>query len=420
MERSLGVLLGRPLGLVPPGRGGERGARSRRSADPGARRSPRARGAGASRLRSRERPLFGRVSGHVRAPLAFAWEHRRLRRGLLIAIVALVVLAGGWLWLRQSPLVSVEHVQVQGLSVAGGRDAGAIEAALRHAADGMSTLELSQGALRAAVASYPIVRSIQAHASFPHSLRIDVVEQPPVATLEGGGERTAAAADGVLLGPQFVSGALTVIHLRGSAQGSLPIEGRAVRDGALREELALLGVAPRALASAIERVYMGRQGLTIVLRGGVRAYFGDASRPHAKWLSLARVLADPSSQGAVYVDVRLPERPAAGFPPGVSRPDASSEGEAGSAAADPATAAALASGLQEAVGGGAASAGSAAAPASPTSPAASQLGASLSSEASSPAGSGAESDQGGRSEQEASSEQQAGPEPGTGGESSTP
>ena len=193
---------------------------------------------------------------------------RRLRRGLIVASVALVVLAGGWLWLRQSPLVSVEHVQVQGLSTVRGADTGAIEAALRRAADGMSTLELNPAALRAAVASYPVVRSIQTHASFPHSLRIDVVEQPPVATLVSGGQRTAVAADGVVLGPSLLSGTLTVIIAR-LPEASLPIAGRAVASGALREQLALLGVAPRALASAIERVYMGRQGLTILLHGGV-------------------------------------------------------------------------------------------------------------------------------------------------------
>ncbi len=64
------------------------------------------------------------------------------------------------------------------------------------------------------------------------------------------------------------------------------------------------------------------------MRSGLLAYFGDATRPHAKWLSLARVLADPSSAGASYIDVRLPERPAAGFPAGARPPDASAAGDA--------------------------------------------------------------------------------------------
>ncbi len=67
------------------------------------------------------------------------------------------------------------------------------------------------------------------------------------------------------------------------------------------------------------------------MRNGLLVYFGDASRPHAKWLSLVRVLADPSSAGASYVDVRLPSHPAAGFPAGVTPPDASATTGAGSA-----------------------------------------------------------------------------------------
>ena len=53
---------------------------------------------------------------------------RRLRTAVACAIVALPLLGGGWLWLRHSSLVAVEHVTITG---AHGPQAGAIEAALR-------------------------------------------------------------------------------------------------------------------------------------------------------------------------------------------------------------------------------------------------------------------------------------------------
>jgi cell division protein FtsQ len=81
----------------------------------------------------------------------------------------------------------------------------------------------------------------------------------------------------------------------------------------------------------VARVFTGPKGLTLAMRNGLLAYFGDGSLPHAKWLSLARVLSDQSSAGASYVDVRVPERPAAGFPAGVSAPAAAAAGS-GSAA----------------------------------------------------------------------------------------
>jgi len=45
---------------------------------------------------------------------------------------------------------------------------------------------------------------------------------------------------------------------------------------------------------------------------GPQLFFGTSQRPVAKWMAAARVLAEPSSAGAVYLDVRVPERVAAG------------------------------------------------------------------------------------------------------------
>jgi hypothetical protein len=96
-----------------------------------------------------------------------------------------------------------------------------------------------------------------------------------------------------------------------------------VHGTSLLAELTVLGAAPAPLLAHVERVYMGSKGLTVTMRNGLVVYFGDDVRPHAKWLSLARVLADPSSAGASYVDVRLPSHPAAGFPAGATPPEAS-------------------------------------------------------------------------------------------------
>jgi len=92
------------------------------------------------------------------------------------------------------------------------------------------------------------------------------------------------------------------------------------------------------------------------MRGGLLVYFGDAARPHAKWTALARVLADPSSAGASYIDVRLPERPAAGFSAG-SAPSASAVSTTGQASTPESTVSALAEGLTAITGGGSSAGG---------------------------------------------------------------
>ncbi|HEX4467284.1 MAG TPA: cell division protein FtsQ/DivIB [Solirubrobacteraceae bacterium] len=252
----------------------------------------------------------------IRDMLAAAWARKSSRFALIAVLVAVPVLGGGWLWFRHSSFVTVRNVQVSG---AHGADAGAIERALEQAARHMSTLDVDHHALMAAVAPYKIVTDVRAVGVFPHDMRLTVTEHMPVAALVVGGSRTAIAADGVALGPSLATASLPTIG------GSyLPLPGQIVRNFWLRGAVAILGAAPAPFAKKVERVYLSSYGLTAAMHNGLLIYFGSAARPHAKWMSFARVLADSGSAGASYVDVRLPERPAAGFPSGVA-PDASEE-----------------------------------------------------------------------------------------------
>jgi cell division protein FtsQ len=300
----------------------------------------------------------------IRVPRPFTLSlPRHPRTGLCIALAVLALLGGAWMLLRTSPFVAVEHVRITGVR---GVDAGEVEAALSGAARHMSTLDVNVGALRSAVARFPVVRSLSVTTSFPHGLRIDVVEQLPVAALEAAGVRTAVAADGAVLGPGLLSdrAPLPALALTGSV--ALPLVARVRHDGAVRAELAVLGAAPRVLLRWVARVYTtSTDGLTVAIRDGLLIYFGNATRPHAKWLSAARVLADPSSAGATYIDVRAPERPAAGTTAAGGLEGTSTASQGG--ATDP-TSAALANVLAEAVSGGVGAA-AAAAPAASAPPA---------------------------------------------------
>jgi cell division protein FtsQ len=48
------------------------------------------------------------------------------------------------------------------------------------------------------------------------------------------------------------------------------------------------------------------------MTGGPAIWLGGAARLEAKWAAAAAVLAQQSSQGATYIDARIPERPVAG------------------------------------------------------------------------------------------------------------
>ena len=83
-------------------------------------------------------------------------------------------------------------------------------------------------------------------------------------------------------------------------------------DAGTTRAVALLAAAPGALRAKVSPAVDRRSRVDGLAARRAAHRFGRAERPGAKWLAAARVLADRSSAGATYVDVRLPERPVAG------------------------------------------------------------------------------------------------------------
>lgn len=218
-------------------------------------------------------------------------------------VVLLAALVGGFLWLRDAPVVAVEKVTVTGAT---GPQASAVRNALTQAAREMTTLHASADRLHAAVAGYPQVKRVIITTDFPHTARIRVIERPPVAALSVGGRRLAVAADGTIL-----RGVISTEGLPAVRADALPGGSRVV-GGDTADALALLAAAPAAMRRHVDRVFAGPLGLEADLENGPRVLLGNAARGRAKWIAAARVLGDEGAAGAGYVDVRLPERPVAG------------------------------------------------------------------------------------------------------------
>lgn len=225
-----------------------------------------------------------------------------MKRIAAAALAVAVVLAGGWLWLRDSTLVEVRDVSVIGVASS---EQSHIRQALSTAADDMTTLHVREDALRAAVRPYPSVASLRVQTDFPHKLTIIVNERRPVAALDAGGERVPASGDGLLLRGMRVSN-LPVMHVR------LTPAGNRVTDRKTLAALRVAGAAPEQLRSRVTRLRSGPRGLTLDLRNGPDLVFGSRREAVRKWAAAARVLADPSAAGATYLDLRVPERVAAG------------------------------------------------------------------------------------------------------------
>jgi cell division protein FtsQ len=224
-------------------------------------------------------------------------------RTLVVVAIVVLLLGGGWLWLRTSSFVSVDRVTVTGVT---GPSAGEIRAALLSAARNMTTLDVNVAALKVAVAPFPVVKSLSVSTQFPHGIRIRVREQIPVGAVSVDGRRIPVAADGRLL-PAVSSAGLASIPV------SAPPGGERVTGAAAGNAVALLAAAPAWLRARVTEVSTtAANGLVATLHDGPQIYFGDPRDLHAKWTAAETVLADAGSQGAVYIDVTVPERPAAG------------------------------------------------------------------------------------------------------------
>ncbi|HET6870610.1 MAG TPA: FtsQ-type POTRA domain-containing protein [Solirubrobacteraceae bacterium] len=227
-------------------------------------------------------------------------------RVALAAVAVLALLGGAWLWVRDSSLVAVRNVTISGVY---GPEATQIRSALTLAARNMTTLDVRLGQLRTAVGPYPVVKDVRVSTQFPHGMRIRVIEQLPVGALTAGGRSVAVSGDGTLL-QNVATGSLPQIPVR-----LLP-GGSQITDRPTLDSLALLAVTPARMLSRIAQVTDGSaHGLVAALRSGPSIYFGDASELDAKWIAATEVLADPSSAGAIYIDVSDPSRPVAGASP---------------------------------------------------------------------------------------------------------
>jgi cell division protein FtsQ len=207
---------------------------------------------------------------------------KKILAGVVVTACALVA---GWFGLRDSSVVQVRDVFVTGLSSA---EEPQIREALKTAALDMTTLHVREDQLRAAVAQYPSIAGISTDAA-----------------IDSGGGKVAASGDGRVLRGMKFSGLPTLTVKSAPA-------GERVTDRRTLGALGVAGGAPPELRPRIARLWSGDRGLTVDLRNGPDLVFGSGSDAARKWQAAIRVLADASSAGATYLDLRVPERVAAG------------------------------------------------------------------------------------------------------------
>jgi cell division protein FtsQ len=236
-------------------------------------------------------------------------------RSLVYAAATAAVVAVMYLVARESGMFAVARIDIAGASPSVAAQA---RSALRSV-DGQSLLRLDGAAVVATLERLPSVYRARYDRDFPHTLRVWIVPERPVAVVRRGLGSWVVSARGRVIAPV--------------RRGRLPSLPRIwlgatvdVRVGAfLRDPAASL--ASRVLASfrgarlghiAYVKANGGR--IVVGLRTGLELLFGPTADLALK-LAVARtilpMLAPPSAGGPRYLDLAVPERPVAGAEPQV-------------------------------------------------------------------------------------------------------
>jgi hypothetical protein len=248
-----------------------------------------------------------------RAAAAFV----RSRTSLLGGIAAFVVLVGlMYLVARQSSMFSVTRLEIAG---APPTVASQARAALRYV-DGQSLMRLDGDGVVATLERIPSVYRASYDRDFPHTLRVRIVPERPVAVLRRGAKSWLVSARGRVIArlergafpslPRIWLGATALVRL-----------GETVHDrsGSLASH-ALSSMRGVGLGARISFVKAGGGRIVAGLRSGLEVRFGppvDLALKLAVARSILPMLALPSAGGPRYLDVTVPERPVAGSNPQV-------------------------------------------------------------------------------------------------------
>jgi cell division protein FtsQ len=271
----------------------------------------------AARSRAAQRPprastVAAPAPRAIHAPGSAAYRFLPSGRSILVGL-ALIALAGGaYAATRQTSMFAVGRIDVTG-------GTPELRAQVRHelaTLRGTSLLALDGAALERRVDSLPTIVSASYDRAFPHTLRLSVVPEVPVAVLHRGSETWLLSGRG-----------RAVKRIQPRTLPSLPRiwipRATQVEVGAFVEPEGA-GRAARALAAGsrfpwrIATAAMTKGELVLKLRSGIELRLGQPNDVRLK-LAIARRALHALPTGSLYLDVSVPGRPVSGTQPSTLR-----------------------------------------------------------------------------------------------------
>ena len=233
------------------------------------------------------------------------------RRALAIVIALPILVTGAYFAARDTSTFALHTIQVSGGTPALQARVRAVLAPLA----GRSLMALNGRAVDRKVDALPGVVSARYDRAFPHTLRVTIVPEQPVAVLRKGKETWLVSARGRAIRqiPRTARRALPRIWEPSAVQVSAgaflsPDEG-----GTVARVLSLAQGFPARFTTAS----LAHGELTLRLRLGIELRLGDPVDVRLK-LAVARRALRVLPAGSTYLDVAVPQRPVAGSNPQLS------------------------------------------------------------------------------------------------------
>ena len=226
-------------------------------------------------------------------------------RSLLIAFAAVAAIVGGYFAARQTSMFAVQHIQVTGARPSVIQRVDAALAPL----DGTSLLSLSTADLDARLAPLRDVSLVSYDRAFPHTAKIVVSAERPVAVLRHGSQAWIVTERGRVLEPIGDPGSSDLPRIW-EADAPVPSAGALLTtDEALRPARLLGGVlsADPGLFDRVREARFADGDLSLVLGTGTQIRLGAADELPLQLAVAEHVLA-AAGPGMQYVDVSVPER----------------------------------------------------------------------------------------------------------------
>jgi cell division protein FtsQ len=227
------------------------------------------------------------------------------RRALAIVIALPILVTGAYFAARDTSTFALHTIQVSGGTPALHARVRAVLAPLA----GRSLMALNGRAVERKVDALPDVVSARYDRAFPHTLRVTIVPEQPVAVLRKGKETWLVSARGRAIRqiPRTARRALPRIWEPSAVQVSAGAFLAPDDGGTVARVLSLAQGFPARFTTAS----LAHGELTLQLRLGIELRLGEPVDVRLK-LAVARRALRVLPAGSTYLDVAVPQRPVAG------------------------------------------------------------------------------------------------------------